>query len=134
MKCANVFKGLITKEVRQKVIKLAKDLKEKFKPLYGCMWWKEAMKQAWKVIKLTVLMKIKAVVSIVYTRVSDGTTKHTKGTMRKDVLSVHFGKRKKTKANAKPRKKNPLQFVYFDLNDTRPKSFKAENLQSFELI
>lgn len=48
----STFKNSTMKEIRSKVIQLAKNMKEVLKPIYGSKWWGYAMSAAWKISKM----------------------------------------------------------------------------------
>lgn len=77
----------------------------------------EALKHAWKVIKLKIQLK-RGEVSFKFKKV-DGTIRTALGTLN---LTVEKGEGNKTKAP------NYGQIAYFDLQKGQYRSFKAENL------
>lgn len=101
-------------EVRRSVFQLAHIIKNAFES-FG-----QALKQAWKVVKLKMRLATNSVVSFEYKK-KDGSIRSAFGTKKSDLVQTHIKGTKKRKSSADTVK-------YFDLEKTAWRSFKAVNL------
>ena len=79
----------------------------------------EAMKQAWKTIKLWVRLHIESSVEFVYKKL-DGSIRNAVGTLRYDLIPATKGTM---------RKKRPGLLVYYDLDRNQYRSCDVRNIQ-----
>ena len=107
-------------KIRRQVINLAKELRDEYKPLHGSDWWKYAMRQAWKVIKLKWRLFISELVKFVFIK-KDGSKRVANGTMKSKLVQPRI----KGTSN---RKRSADTIIYFDIDKGAFRSFKASKL------
>ena len=103
-----------TNKLRSQVFTLAHFIRTQFET------FSQALKRAWKVIKLKLSLRTQSIVSFSFKK-ANGTVREAKGTLLPDLIAKHV-------KGGSNRKKNPLQVKYYDLDKGAFRSFNILRL------